>query len=305
MWIEVFKAGEHTDASGQIHTFDTASLERIAERYNEHLQRKPASIAPIVKGHPQSDSPAYGWVERLARRGDKLLAKIKEIEHNFYDELKNGRYKKVSIALYPDLLLRHIGFLGASQPAVKDLALAKFDDSADYSEFENPMEGKNYNESQDNSSSNKSKILELVEQVDCYKSKLKFFEKEKRLEEYRKYIGNHFNGRKLTPAQIADVVDLLEMSYLVDEEAKQSGTFSENNSYENKMKRFVNFVLHQDITKELELISPKHSNKRDDFSGKYLYSNRLGIHKRAEEIMSENPGISYEEAVVMAFKENY
>ncbi len=45
------------------------------------------------------------------------------------EDYQEGRYKKVSIALYPDLSLRHVGFLGAQPPAVKGLAQAAFADA--------------------------------------------------------------------------------------------------------------------------------------------------------------------------------
>jgi hypothetical protein len=40
--------------------------------------------------------------------------------------VKRGLFKKRSISLYPDLTLRHIGFLGAMPPAIKGLADIKF-----------------------------------------------------------------------------------------------------------------------------------------------------------------------------------
>ncbi len=305
MWIEVFKAGEHTDSSGKSHTFDNAALERIVEKYNEQIRKHPAIIAPIVKGHPLNDSPAYGWVERLARRGNKLLAKIKEIEQNFHNELKNGRYKKVSIALYPDFSLKHIGFLGAAQPAVKGLTIAKFDHYSDYSQFENAFEVNAKSELDNEIATIKTETSELEEKVHYYKSKLEFLEKENRLKEYRNYISNLMTGKKFTPAQVADAVDLLELCYRIDEEAKQSGTFSESNAFENKLKRMINFILNNDITQELEITNNLKAEKKFDFDRKYINSTRYGIHNRAEVIMTENPGISYEEAVISAFKEKY
>jgi len=48
----------------------------------------------------------------------------------FKDWVKRGLYKKISVALYPDLGLRHIGFLGATPPAVKGLKQATFSEKA-------------------------------------------------------------------------------------------------------------------------------------------------------------------------------
>jgi hypothetical protein len=50
--------------------------------------------------------------------------------------VKQGMYKKRSIALYPDLTMRHIGFLGGMPPAVKGLADIKFGEEDEFSEIE-------------------------------------------------------------------------------------------------------------------------------------------------------------------------
>jgi hypothetical protein len=121
--IEIFKAGTHTDSSGNTREWTDKDLQEIASLYD------PANHeAPIVIGHPDTDSPAYGWVESLKAEGGKLLAKLKDVAPEFKDRFKRGLYKKVSIALYPDLGLRHIGFLGATPPAVKGLKQAIFGD---------------------------------------------------------------------------------------------------------------------------------------------------------------------------------
>jgi len=61
------------------------------------------------------------------------MAKIKDLVPEFTEMLKKGLFKKRSIALYPDLALRHIGFLGAVAPAVKGLADIKFNEGGGYS----------------------------------------------------------------------------------------------------------------------------------------------------------------------------
>jgi len=110
MWIEVFKTGSHTDSRGNEYSYDAESLDEIARIYNERTSDSESAEAPIVKGHPGDNEPAYGWVERLARRGSRLFAKLKNLNPEFVSEVRNGAFRRVSIALYPDLMLRHIGF---------------------------------------------------------------------------------------------------------------------------------------------------------------------------------------------------
>lgn len=116
-WIAVFRTGKHTDSAGNERDWNTGDLDEIVSQYNpaEHE-------APVVIGHPAENAPAYGWVEALKREGETLYARFKQLVPEFVDMVKRGLFKKRSIALYPDLTLRHIGFLGAMPPAVKGLA---------------------------------------------------------------------------------------------------------------------------------------------------------------------------------------
>lgn len=122
----VFRAGTHTDSAGNEREWTTDDLDRIASRYSE----QSAHEAPIVIGHPKDNAPAYGWIKRLYRMGEELFAEATSVADEFVDWIQRGLYRKRSIALYPDMLLRHVGFLGAVPPAVKglpDVAFAQSD----------------------------------------------------------------------------------------------------------------------------------------------------------------------------------
>lgn len=121
MQIQVFRTGTHTDAAGNERTWTEQDLDAIVARYQpgEHE-------APVVLGHPKDNAPAYGWVERMWREGAVLFAQLKDLAPEFTEWVKAGRYKKRSISLYPDMSLKHIGFLGAMPPAIKGLADVQF-----------------------------------------------------------------------------------------------------------------------------------------------------------------------------------
>lgn len=125
MWIEVFKTGEHTDSAGETRVWTVNDLDRIVELYNNQPPEEKHE-APVVIGHPENDAPAYGWVKQLKRKGNKLLAEIVDLDENFIDLVKKRRYEKISVAFYDNLLLRHVGFLGAVPPAVKGLKPVQF-----------------------------------------------------------------------------------------------------------------------------------------------------------------------------------
>ena len=132
-WIEIFRAGKYP-----VGEFTEEDIDEIIERYDPGYHE-----APVVIGHPKDDAPAYGWVEKLKRAGKVLYAKFKEIVPELEEMVKKGLYKKRSAAFY-DLTgtdeggyyLRHVGFLGASVPAVKGLADVKFQDDVETIEFQ-------------------------------------------------------------------------------------------------------------------------------------------------------------------------
>jgi len=124
-WIQVFRTGRHTDSAGVEKEWKEEDLDKIVSSYHPSEHE-----APVVIGHPRDNAPAWGWVEALKREGEFLYAKLKGLVPEFMDMMKKGLFKKRSIAIYPDLTLRHIGFLGAVPPAVKGLADIKFEQNA-------------------------------------------------------------------------------------------------------------------------------------------------------------------------------
>lgn len=130
MQIQIFKPGTHTDNAGNTLSFSDNDLADCAAAYDPVRHE-----APVVVGHPALDAPAYGWVKSLSY-SDGLVAQVDQIDPEFSELIRAGRYKKVSASFYlphspgnptPGLLsLRHIGFLGAQPPAIKGLKPVSF-----------------------------------------------------------------------------------------------------------------------------------------------------------------------------------
>jgi len=135
MWKEIFKIGKHIDANGNEREWTIEDLDIIVSKYNNQ-EPDNRHEAPVVIGHPVNNSPAYAWIESLKRVDDVLLAKFTQIDPEFKKLIQEGRYKKVSMALYPDMLLRHVGFLGAIPPAIKGLKDTKFNEDKSFIYFE-------------------------------------------------------------------------------------------------------------------------------------------------------------------------
>lgn len=134
--IHIFRAGRHTDMSGQTVELTEADVAACAAAYDPAKHE-----APFVVGHPTHDAPAYGWVQSLAAAGSDLDANPTQIDPAFAELVQSGRFKKRSAAFYrPDspgnpvpgvYYLHHVGFLGALPPAVKGLREVRFGGAAE------------------------------------------------------------------------------------------------------------------------------------------------------------------------------
>ena len=277
-WFEVFKSGKHTDSKGNEREWTETELQTIAEKYNEQSEHE----APIVVGHPKDNSPAYGWIAKLKAEGGKLFAMAKdEIVPEFVEAVKKGMYKKRSISLYPDLTLRHIGFLGAVPPAVKglkDLAFAE-DESLvfEFGEDEPANQEPPANEPNPNEEIDKLKAeLELknaeIEKLKAYeedntklKEQIQFVEDEKqkamsilkdlelksRITNIQMYLQEQVAYGNISPAQSEKflmVFQALDSIELVEKDNAQVFEFAEFDDKGNKTLKYANPV---DVLKEV------------------------------------------------------
>ena len=118
-WIDICRAGTWRDMAGRAVPLDADRLDRIVAAH------AAADSAPVVVGHPETDAPAYAWIDGLRRVGDRLQATLRDIAPPFREAVEAGRYAGRSIALEGDRL-RHVGFLGGRAPAVPGLAPTRF-----------------------------------------------------------------------------------------------------------------------------------------------------------------------------------
>lgn len=129
--IEIFRAGKQVDSAGVAREFTAADLAASVAAYDPKL-----SEAPIVVGHPKTNNPAYGWVEKLSVTDGVLQMHAHQVEPQFAEMVGAGRFKKRSASFYPPehpsnpkpgiWYLRHVGWLGAEAPAVKGLKDVQF-----------------------------------------------------------------------------------------------------------------------------------------------------------------------------------
>jgi hypothetical protein len=301
MWIEIFRSGVHFDSAGRSNHYTADDVEAIAIKYNEALEKDESSIAPLVKGHPESNAPAYGWIERLARRGQRLYAKLKELSPEIIKNVRNGMFKKISIALYPDFMLRHVGLLGAVPPAVKGMRNVEFADDDEFSEYllqdyHCVIDPVNESTQLDNSKSNDNKDTEMMR---VYEERIALLEKEKRLLEFRDRVNSLIsdrNGVVITPAQGELLIDILEQAHFTD-----SGRSESKPALTEMIMAFVSKMKPAFDTKEFT-INEKNNMIEHNFSSRNVSKDRLNLHERALEIKMSTPGLAYEEAVCKAMR---
>lgn len=319
MWLEIFRTGTHTDSSGKVASYSVEDLSEMAQLYNNRVMSDERNEAPLVKGHPKVDSPAYGWIERLARRGDKLVAKVRNIAPELFDELSSGRYRNVSIALYPDRMLRHVGLLGAVAPAIKGLDILSFSEGDCFNydskltiieENENEGYSPNYSEAEIVAISleNKSlreKVGNLEAELNELNKKLTEMNRQKRenaIKEFAESALKSINGSMFSAYQTAELRALLE-------EAAEAEAFlneqdkSKEYSLSERIKSFVLSLKPIFLGKEIAT-KQESSEQSSQFSIKNTIPERLRLHELAKEMQLENPSLSYEEAVILANKTN-
>ncbi|MDR3370709.1 hypothetical protein [Rhodoferax sp.] len=134
-WIEVFKAGTHTDSKGRSCTFTEGDLDQM-------VSNLALGAAPAVLGHPKHNDPAYGWVkpEGAKREGASLFVKFDDINPAFAAGVDSGAYRNRSVSIFKDKdagwRLQHVGWLGAARPAIDGLAPLDYSAAVDAYEFD-------------------------------------------------------------------------------------------------------------------------------------------------------------------------
>lgn len=317
MWIEAFKSGVHTDRSGKTIEFSAGKLDEIARLYNSRRETDSSSEAPLVKGHPATDSPAFGWVEKLARRGTKLLAKIKNISPALAEEIKKGAFRRVSVAFYPDYSLRHIGLLGGAAPAVKGLAPVEFAAGA-YNEID--CEGAEFVEPDSESGENDAPAKDderveriarldeenrkLREKIESFKSEIEDLRKRARLDEFRRFAESLSiaEGGSLKPTQTGELTNILELAYNL-----QTGEgvmeFAEGESTTEKIMSFARSLGGGFSVEEYAKPQKLSGVAKEAFDSRKVSPERLHLHEKARQLQDFVPGMTYEDAVDAALKE--
>jgi hypothetical protein len=192
----------------------------------------------------------------MFRRGKKLVALVDSIDSELMSDIKNEKYKNFSVALYPNLNIRHIGILGAMPPAIKGLnknGIVYFHKEYEYNEYNfqvakshsidiinndiddnvdntkditNTTNATNTaNTSETENSLLKNKLFEYSASLQTLKetnakliAQLQELEKQNRHNTFNDYANSIIlsNNISLTPSQKSMLIDMLELAYQAD-----------------------------------------------------------------------------------------
>lgn len=189
MLCQIFKTGKHTDSKGNTRNWTTEDLDKIVYQANNVHKD-----SPICVGHPQSNSPAYGWLKDVQRIGDGLYCDFKDVQKEFVEAVKKGLFKNRSISLDKDLNIRHLAFLGGQAPAIKGLEQFCFEDEKDFQSIE-LTDFSDIEDVEKQGKNTKNEREKKVEKLEEMQSQLA--EKDKKIDELQKQIADVKNAQKL------------------------------------------------------------------------------------------------------------
>lgn len=132
--LTILEPGDYVSMQGKQVSFGAADLAAIAASYDF-----ASNPAPLVIGHPRTNDPAWGWVRGVRVEDGRLVADVTDIDDAFAELVRDGRYRRISPSFYPKgaranpapaaPYLRHIGFLGAMAPAMRNLPPVNFSEA--------------------------------------------------------------------------------------------------------------------------------------------------------------------------------
>lgn len=241
-FYEVFRAGTYTvqdsaNPSGKKEvTFSEEDVQAIVDLYDRNFLDAPITIDHVKIG------PAFGWVEELKKEGPVLLASFGDVVDSFAEAVQKKQYKRVSAEILPSVTtekgkgpyLRAVSFLGASSPAVKGLKEVQFSENeesvyVDFDEVSEPVTATSNNDVTINFSTPSGEkvlvvspsqkpvidalLLEFADMEAARKTaegNLNKLRLSYRKNEYQTFLNERIAYGNLTPAQLPDILKILE-----------------------------------------------------------------------------------------------
>lgn len=297
MKIKFFSTGAQT---GNSKVFNDSDLEEIKNNYNSQLHENKDK-APLVIGHPSNDSPSFGWVDKIEKVGNWLVANIIDTSKEIIDKISDNQYKYVSASIRDNNTLKHIGLVPVAQ--VKGTEILEFTDKEndkcyifDFNEFRGKEMEEKIKELEKIIADKDKLISDLEKKTSDFSESIK--KQNTEIDSMRKSISdihqkakqkdiNDFCEKmliegKLTPAEKElELKTLTALSYVND--------FSEETSVFNQRKKAITEKKSILSTQKIEV------NNFSEFDA-------MAIEKEASKICKEQ-GIPYDKAIQQVYLE--
>ena len=267
MLCHIFKTGEHTDSNGNKRVWTISDLDKICYQFkNVH------STVPICVGHPISNSPAYGWIDKVLRKGNDLYCSFKNVNNQFKEAIKQGLFKNRSISLDEDLNIRHIAFLGGQAPAIKGLEEFCFaDNGKTFTTYELIQNKEDFMD--DNFESQLKMKDDLILKL---QNQIKASEKEKKLKEFQDFADLAVKDGHILPKHKEYVINILQAC---DNAEKFNFSDSGSKSGVDAVKEFITSLKRMEFSD----IATKNNSDKKSFE-----TNAKAISGKLKKIMQED-----------------
>lgn len=269
--IEIFRPGKFKAMSGQEIEFSAAMLDSIAKAYDPAVHQ-----SPLVIGHPKVEDPAYGWVKALSFANSRLVAEPEAVVEEFAGVVSAGLYKNVSASFFaPDhpanpkpgnYYLKHVGFLGATPPAVsglKPVSFASGDEKEICIEFavEAPQPPARHDSKEKENELKEKELADKEKNQNEREQKLNTREAELKKAEFASFIGGLKKKGKLVPAVEAGLVEFmmgLDAGNVVEFAGEKKTQVDFFKSFLEKQPQVVSFGEYApDIVASPDAVTPK------------------------------------------------
>lgn len=283
--------------------------------------------APVVIGHPETDSPAWGWVLDAEARADGLWLVV-DLDPELAELVRERRYGAVSLALWTPQApgnpapgawsIKHLGFLGAVPPAVKGLARVQlaegeascFGTAADAVSITlaeratptrkaNPRSPSTPTETHMPESAHDVQLAERERQLTEREQRLAEHERTLRRTQYSAELEPHIAATRVLAAERGELVELMERLADCDPVTLSEGTTK------GALDTFRGFLARLAPRVDLRTLSADERRQQTGGvvppvklpSGMRISEAGQALHERATAYLAEHPGTEYLAAV--------
>ncbi len=271
---QIFSTGNHTDSKGNTKEWTTEDLDKIVYQF-ENVHKN----APVCVGHPQSNSPAYAWLDKVKRIGNGLYCTFKDVQDEFKTAVNKGLFKNRSISLDKDLNIRHLAFLGGQAPAVKGLEQFCFENQendivVEFSDYEDVNIQEKERDEKLETEDLKEQLKTKDEEIAKLKREAEEQKQAQKVKEFEEFADNAISNGNILPKHKESIVNILTA-------CDAAGTFNFSDEEKAGVEVVKDFISELKMMNFEDIAINKDAQEKQDFSDAKSYA--LEIQKIVKE----------------------